>query len=65
MTRDIRTYDAVLKRISDQEHRVARQKRLVEGLDIKGLSSSQAREMLAIMETTLSTLWSSLHHFET
>ena len=55
--------EAILRRIAEQEARIARQKRLIEGLAANETSSANARGLLQVMEATLGTLQASLAYF--
>ena len=53
-------HDKAVQRIAEQEGRIARQERLIVHLDRDGHSSEAARELLTVMEDSLSVLRSSL-----
>jgi len=55
--------EAILRRIAEQEARIVRQKRLIEGLAANGTISANARGLLQVMEATLGTLHASLAYF--
>jgi hypothetical protein len=53
---------AALRRVAEQEARIARQKHLIANLDRIGLASGAAKRLLATMQDTLTTLRTSLRH---
>jgi uncharacterized coiled-coil protein SlyX len=55
--------EAVLRRIAEQEARIARQRHVIANLDWNGLASAAAKRLLATMQDTLTTLRSSLRHY--
>jgi hypothetical protein len=56
------TREAALRRVAEQEARIARQKHLIANLDRDGIASVAAKRVLATMQDTLTALRTSVQH---